>query len=86
MDVQNSACITFFIPDGIRAMRNYQISPFQKIKTAEIHSELALCFGDDAYILASVHHWVHEFKIGRVSIGDDPRPRKPPLDELILQF
>jgi hypothetical protein len=82
MDVQNSACIAFFIPDGTRAMRNYQISPFQNMKAAEIHSELALCFGDDAYTLASVHHWVHEFKIGRVSINDDPRPGRPPLDDV----
>jgi hypothetical protein len=69
MDVQKSARLTFFIPNGTRATRKYQISPFEKMKAAEIHSELALCFDDDAYTLASVHHWVHEFKIGRVSIG-----------------
>jgi hypothetical protein len=49
---------------------------------AEIHSELALCFGDNAYTLASVHHWVYKFKISRVSIGDDPRPGKLPLDDV----
>jgi hypothetical protein len=37
---------------------------FQKMKAAEIHSELALCFDDDVYILASMYYWVHEFKIG----------------------
>jgi hypothetical protein len=34
------------------------------MKAAEIHSELALFFDDDVYTLASVHYWVHEFKIG----------------------
>jgi hypothetical protein len=54
---------------------------FKKMNAAEIHSELVLCFGDNAYTLASAHHCVHEFKIGRVSIGDDPRPGRPPLDD-----
>jgi hypothetical protein len=53
-----------FILDGTRPTRNCQISLFQKITAAEIHSELALCFDDDACTLASVHHWIHEFKIG----------------------
>jgi hypothetical protein len=42
------------------------------MKAAEIHSEFALGFTDDAYTLASVHHWLYEFKIDRVLIGDDP--------------
>jgi hypothetical protein len=54
---------------------------FKKMKAVEIHSELVLRFGDDAYTLASMYHWIHEFKIGRVSIGDDPRPGRPPLDD-----
>jgi hypothetical protein len=28
----------------------------KKMKAAETHSEIALCFGNDAYILPSVHH------------------------------
>jgi hypothetical protein len=55
---------------------------FKKMKSPEIHSKFALCFDDDAYTLASVHHWVHDFKISRVSIGDDPRPGRPPLDDV----
>jgi hypothetical protein len=55
---------------------------FKKMKDAEIYSELALCVGDGAYTLASVHHWLHEFKIGRVSIGNDLRPGTPPLDDI----
>jgi hypothetical protein len=36
-----------------------------------------LCFDgndddDDIYTLACLHRWVHEFKIGRVSIRDNP--------------
>jgi hypothetical protein len=61
---------------------------FKKMKAAKIRNELALCFSSDAYTLASVYHWVHEFKIGRVSIGDDPRPERPPLyyyDHTILK-
>jgi hypothetical protein len=38
-------------------------------------------FDDDAYIPSSVHHWVHKFKTGRVSIEDKPRSRNPPLDD-----
>jgi hypothetical protein len=55
---------------------------FKRMNTSEIHSELALCFGDDVYTLASVHHEIHEFKIGGVSIGDDLRPGRPPLDDI----
>jgi hypothetical protein len=52
------------------------------MKATELHSKFALGFSDDnAYTLASVHHWIHEFKIGRVLIGDDPRPEKPLLDD-----
>jgi hypothetical protein len=54
---------------------------FKKMKAAELHNGFALSFGDDAYTLASVHRWVHEFKIGQVSIEDDPRPGKPLLDD-----
>jgi hypothetical protein len=55
---------------------------FKKMKAAEIHSKLTLCFDDDAYTLVSVHYWVHEFKIGRISIWDDPRPGRTSLDDI----
>jgi hypothetical protein len=29
---------------------------FKEMKAAEIHSKLVLCFGNDAYTLASVRH------------------------------
>jgi hypothetical protein len=44
-----------------------------------------LCFGDDVYTLVSVCHGVHgvhEFKIARILIGDDPRAGRPPLDDV----
>jgi hypothetical protein len=55
---------------------------FKKMKAAEIHSELALCFGNDTYTLSFVHHWVHEFKMSRVSVEDEPRSGRPSLDDV----
>jgi hypothetical protein len=51
------------------------------MKIVEIHSEFMLCFSNDAYTLASVHHEVHEFEISRVSIEDDSQPGFPLLDD-----
>jgi hypothetical protein len=47
------------------------IRHFKKTKAAEIRSKLGLCFGNNAYTFASVHHWVHEFEMGLAAIGDD---------------
>jgi hypothetical protein len=55
---------------------------FKKMNTIEIHKEFALRVGNDASIPASVHHWLHAFKIGRVSIKNDPRPGSSPLDDI----
>jgi hypothetical protein len=63
-------------------MCNYQISPLQKKKAVEIHNKLALCFSDDAYPLASVHHWVHELKTRRISTKTICRPGRLPLDDI----
>jgi hypothetical protein len=55
---------------------------FKRTKAAKIHNKLVLCFGDDIYTLVSVYPWVHEFKIGRISIRDDPRSGRPSLDDV----
>jgi hypothetical protein len=52
---------------------NAQFTNFctSKKSPAKIHRECALCLSDDVQTLACAEHWVYEFTIGRVSIGDD---------------
>jgi hypothetical protein len=54
---------------------------FEKINAAESHKKLVLCSLNDIHTFARAHHSVHEFKIGRVSIEDDPRPGKRRLHD-----
>jgi hypothetical protein len=37
---------------------------FKGLKLFDIHYELGLTFGEEAYTLASVRHWIHELKTG----------------------
>jgi hypothetical protein len=53
---------------------------FKKVKAVEIHRELALRFGNDAYTPPSVPDWVHEFKTDRASVEDQPPSGRAPLD------
>jgi hypothetical protein len=55
---------------------------FKKMKAAKIHSELALCFGNDGCVPPSVHPWIHEFKTGWASVEDKARSERPSLDDV----
>ncbi|XP_029642711.1 protein GVQW3-like [Octopus sinensis] len=45
---------------------------------SEIHEDMARTLTDNAPSYATVKRWVYEFKRGRVSMEDDPRPGRPP--------
>jgi hypothetical protein len=72
---------TIFISDGTQGTI-IKCLYFKKMKIAEIHRELMLCFFDDIYTPASIKHWLHEFKISRISIDDESRPRNSSLDHI----
>jgi hypothetical protein len=74
MDVQQSVIIRFL--------------RFQGIKLRDIHHELTLVFGEEAYTLASIKRWIHELTTGRTIMTVDPRPGRPSInhiDVLILK-
>jgi hypothetical protein len=55
---------------------------FKMMKITQTHRELTSCFVDDAHTPASVKYCMHEFKTGRVSKEDGPRPGRVPLDHI----
>jgi hypothetical protein len=46
------------------------------------HERLQAVYSDAAYVLPSVYFWVKEVKCGREDIVDQPRPGRPPIDNL----
>jgi hypothetical protein len=52
------------------------------MKLRDIHHELILVFGKEAYTLASVRRWIHELKTSRTIMTDDPRPGRPSIDNI----
>jgi hypothetical protein len=52
------------------------------MKLRDIHHELTLVFGEEAYILALVKRLIHELKTGRTIMIDDSRPRRPSIDHI----
>jgi hypothetical protein len=58
------------------------------MKLRDVHHELTLVFGEEAYTLASVKRWIHELKTGRTIMTDDPRSGRfsiNHIDVLILK-
>jgi hypothetical protein len=55
---------------------------FKRMKLHDIHHELTLVFDEEAYTFASVKRWIHELKIGRTIMTDDPRPGRPSIDHM----
>jgi hypothetical protein len=45
---------------------------FKGMKLRDIHHELTLVFGEEAYTFASVKRWIHELKTGRTIMTDHP--------------
>jgi len=43
----------------------------------DIHADMVDTVGDDAPALSTVYKWTAEFKRGRESLEDDPRPGRP---------
>ena len=43
----------------------------------DIHNDMLATLGKDAPSYATVKRWVAEFKCGRQSLEDDPRPGRP---------
>jgi hypothetical protein len=52
------------------------------MKLRDIHHELTLVFGEEAYALVSVKRWIHELKTGRTIMTDDPRPGRSLIDHI----
>jgi hypothetical protein len=52
------------------------------MKLRDIHHELTLVFGEEAYILALVKRWIHELKTSRTIMTDDPRPGRLSIDHI----
>jgi hypothetical protein len=48
----------------------------------DIHHELTLAFGEEAYTLASVKRWIHELKTSQTSMTGDTRPRRHSIDHI----
>jgi transposase len=55
---------------------------FKGMKLRDIHHELTLAFGGEAYTLASVKHWIHELETGRIILTDDTRSGRPSIDHI----
>lgn len=58
-----------------RAMIFYDFK--RGLSYTESHENLMKAFGDDAPSNATVNRWFNEFKRGRQSFEDDPRPGRP---------
>ena len=43
----------------------------------EIHEDMVVTWGEDAPSQSMVNKWTAEFKCGRESLEDDPRPGRP---------
>jgi transposase len=67
-ELEQRAVITFLWKEGCLAKR--------------IHKKLQAAYRNAAYALPSVYFWVQEFKGRRDDIVDQPRPGRPPLDNL----
>jgi hypothetical protein len=46
---------------------------FKRIKLLLIHHKLTLAFGEEAYPLASIKHWIHESNTGETILTNEIR-------------
>lgn len=62
--------------ESFRAMIYYDYK--RGITFHESHKNFKAAFGDSAPSLATITYWYREYKRGRDSVKDDPRPERPP--------
>ena len=49
-------------------------------KLTQIQNELTSVYNKEAFNVYKIKYWIHQYKIGRKSIHDEPKSGRPPID------
>ena len=55
----------------------FRFSFLEGISRSEIKERLDVVYGDSSSSMATVKNWFNEFRRGRMSVSDEPRPGAP---------